>query len=128
MDRLPLFINAMDFSAMANKYGYAVGYTLKNGPNGGQMEDGTEIIDRREVMTTIVWKMNDIPSGELSQLLGVCLKDPYLSVYYFEPRTNGTRTSVFTAEVGQQQVLLYTPEGAVWFGGPVLTLREVQAL
>lgn len=128
MDRMPLYINALDFSRMANKYGYTVGYALKNGPNGGDMQDGTEVIDRREVMANIVWKMNDIPTDELSRLLQVCTADPYLSVQYFEPRINGPRTSIFTAEIGPQQVLLYTGSGPVWFNGPVLTLREVQAL
>lgn len=128
MKRMPLHINAIDFSSIANKYGYTVGYILKNGPNGGDMQNGTEIIDRREVMANIVWKINDIPADELSRLLQVCTVDPYLSVQYFDPRLNGTRTSVFTAEIGQQQVLLYTGTGPVWFSGPVLTLREVQSL
>lgn len=128
MDRVPLIINAMDFSRLANKYGYAVGYVLKTGPNGGDMEDGTEVIDRRAVMTTITWQMNDMPSEDLGRLLNICLRDPLLSVYYFEPRTNAARTSIFTAEVGVSNILLYTAEGARWFKGPLLTLREVQSL
>ena len=128
MARLPLTINAEDFSALANKYGYSIGYVLKNGPNGGEMEDGSEVIDRRAVMASIAWQMNDMPSADLNRLLSICLKDPLLSVYYFDPRTNKARTSVFTAEVGVSNVLLYTLDGARWFKGPLLTLREVQSL
>lgn len=128
MDRLPLIINALDFTTTANMYGYTQGWILKNGPNGGEMEDGSEVIDRRGYVTAIAWRMNDLPSSELSPLLKVCLRDAYLSTYFYDLEEDAARTSVFTAEISEAGVLLYTEDGAVWLAGPVLTLREVQRL
>ena len=125
MDRMPLYINALDFSHLANKYGSRQGWLLKNGPNGGDMEDGSEVIDRRGVMTALAFPMNDMPSTELGSLLRVCLRDPYISVYFYDLKDEATRTSVFTAEISEAGVLLYDESGTVWLSGPVLTLREV---
>lgn len=121
-----LYINSVDFTDLANRYGFAMGYTPVNGPNGGIMEDGTEVIDRRGQMATIAWPMNDLPAADLSRLLDICLRDPYVSVLFRDTWGNKRRTGVFTAQVGQQQFLLTDNDGSRWFCGPMLTLREVQ--
>ena len=126
MARPILYINGVDFSAYANRHGFAVSHNFVNGPNGGIMEDGSEIIDRRGVMATITWPLNDMPAADLSKLLDICLRDPYVSVRFRDTWGNKNRVGTFTAAVSQQTILL-EDNGTRWFKGPVLTLREVAA-
>ena len=125
MARPILYINGVDFSTYANRHGFSVGYNFVNGPNGGVMEDGTEIIDRRGVLATITWPLNDLSAADLSKLMDICLRDTYLSVRFRDTWGNKNRSGTFTADISQQQILLEDSNGTRWFRGPVLTLREV---
>lgn len=120
--RLPLYINAIDFSKAAQKYGYSVYYEDRVGPNSGNMLSGDstyDLLDRRAVIT---WILNDLQSATLSQLMTVC-NDKYVSVTFFDPRIDKDRTSVFAPTITGLGINMLQ-SGVKWFGGGVLTLKE----
>lgn len=120
--RLPLYINAIDFSKAAHKYGYAVQYEDRTGPNTGNMLSGDSTYDLLDRKAVITWQLNDLPSATLSQLMTVC-RDKYVSVTFFDPMLDRDRTGVFAPTITGLGINMLQG-GVKWFGGGVLTLKE----
>lgn len=121
MSRPTLFINGTDYSTYASKYGYTINYTERNGPNGGILQSGVQMTDLLRRAPVITWVLNDLPQQKLSDLLTVC-EDNYVSVTYFDTRSNQDKTGMFHPNISQQSLALTTPGGVKWFTGMVLTL------
>lgn len=121
--RIPLEINAVDFTADANRTAYSVVYEDRIGPNSGFMLDGTETGDLLKRKAVITWPLNDLTSDRLSRIMLIC-EDEYVAVKFFDPRINGVRSSVFKPNISAATCNNVTPRGVYWFTGQVLTLRE----
>lgn len=121
MARPTLYINGTDFSAYANEYGYSIDYVERHGPNGGLLQSGAQLTDLLRRAPVITWALNDLPQQELSALLAAC-EDNYVSVTYFDTRSNQDKTGMFHPYIGRQSLVLTTSEGEKWFTGLVLTL------
>ena len=122
MARPTLYINSVDFSAYAHKRGYEIEYESREGKNSGLLQDGTQVVDLLARKPVITWTLNDLPSDKLAQLLTIC-EDRYVSVTYFDARSNADATGVFYPTISKQSLVLTTPGGVKWFTGLVLTLR-----
>lgn len=120
--RLPLVINAVDFSEFVNRTGYTVGYENRLGPNGGFMTDGTETVDLRSRKAVIQWTLNDLTSDKLALLMDVC-SEAAVAVKFFDPKINATRSGMFTPSISAGRCNNITAD-RIWFVGQILTLRE----
>lgn len=121
--RLPLEINAVDFSAFVNRTAYSISYEDRIGPNRGFMLDGTETSDLIKRKAVIEWPLNDLPSDKLAQILTIC-EDEYVAVKFFDTKINAPRISVFMPNISPASCNIITQSGTYWFTGQVLTLRE----
>ena len=121
--RLPLKINAVDFTEYAHRTSYTVAYEDRIGPNSGLMLDGTEtgaLLARKAVIT---WPLNDLTGDQLARILTVCT-DEFVAVEFLDPKTNSLRRGVFKANVSAATCNNITADGIYWYTGQVLTLRE----
>lgn len=119
--RPTLYINGTNYSSYANKYGYSINYVERHGQNGGLLQSGEQIVDLLRRAPVITWVLNDLPQSMLTQLLSAC-EDNYVSVTYFDTRTNQDKTDVFHPSISQQSLATTTSAGVKWFNGLVLTL------
>ena len=121
--RLPLKINAVDFTEYAHRTAYTVVYEDRIGPNSGLLLDGTEtgsLLARKAVIT---WPLNDLTGDKLAKLLTLC-EDEFVAVEFWDPKRNSVRSGVFRPNVSAATCNNITAAGVYWFTGQVLTLRE----
>ena len=99
MERPPYIVDGVDFSAYVNRWQYAVGYDFREGKNGGLMLDGSEPRDLLAIKARVSVTVNDQPGAELAALLSTVL-----TLQYYDPQTNGTRTGTFKPTVEEVQI------------------------
>ena len=120
--RLPLTINGTDFSALANKYEYEVGYTTRTGPNGGVMLDGTKVVDIIAYKAVITWPLNDMRDTDLASIQSAC-QTAEVTVTFWDTLTNAQRTSTFLPTFSAQKIGILRSTGK-WWKGISLSLEE----
>ena len=103
MERPPYIVDGVDFSAYVNRWQYAVGYDFREGKNGGLMLDGSEPRDLLAIKARVSVTVNDQPGAELAALLTAVLKNE-VTLQYYDPQTNGTRTGTFKPTVEEVQI------------------------
>lgn len=123
IQRLPLTINGVDFTAAASRTEYSIYFEERTGENEVMMLNGDiypDVIDKRPV---IVWPLNSMWSDELATLFTAIGDAQYVTVSYFNTRTNSTGTGVFMASISEQSVPVVNDRGKL-VTGMVLTLRS----
>lgn len=122
LQRLPLVIDGVDYSPAITRYGYTVGYEAREGPNGGMMQDGSMCVDILAWKAVLTLPCNDLRSEDQAALLTACMK-PYISVTYWDTKTNAERKATFIPAVGSSNLAMIRG-GIKWFSGMSITLTE----
>lgn len=121
--RLPITIDGVDFTPYTSKNAYTVEYVKREGPNSGQMMDGSQVIDLLAYKALITWELNALTSAQLSAVLQAAQKQ-YVTVSYFDTAINDVRQATFIPTVGAQ-AYAFARHGLHYFrDGTVLTLLE----
>lgn len=120
--RLPLTINGVDFSLLANKYEYQLGYITREGSNGGVMLDGTKVVDIIAYKAKITWPLNDMRDTDLAAIQSAC-QTPEVTVTFWDTLTNAQRTSTFIPSFSEQKIGILRSPG-LWWKGISLVLEE----
>ena len=122
--RLPWIIDGEDFSAFIHRRGYSVYYEKREGINGGMMLDGSITVDILAYKAVLQLPVNGLPAEKMAKLVTACTK-PYVSVDYFDLRTNAQRSGIsFIPSMSEGVLSLINGEGTQWYAGAVLTLQE----
>lgn len=126
--RLPLTIDGVDFSVLANKYEYSISYSAREGSNSGIMLNGDKTIDvlvddddNPVYKATITWNLNDMKDTDLMAIQSAVLK-PYCSVTFFDTRINDERTATMIPSLSESNIGIL--RATKWWKHPTLTLEE----
>ena len=123
MERLTFKINGIDYTNAVQRYGMATTYVKREGVNGGMMLDGSMTVDVIAYKARLVIPLNPMTASEQAALINaVC--DSYVSVYYFDSRTNAYRTAQFIPDIGTTNVAILRAGNVKWFNGLAITLEE----
>ena len=123
MERLITKLNDLDITNMVQRYGIGFGYEKREGSNGGMMLDGSETVDVLAWKSVLTIPMNPMTKDEQSAVLQEVMSD-YVTVYYYEPKIAGYKSASFIPTVGASSAAILRVDGAYWFQGLALTLRE----
>lgn len=123
MSKLMKF-NGVDVSNMLTPTGYIVEYESVQGENGGLMQDGSYIDDEIAIKTIIKAFFMPLNESDLSVVLNNLYSENYVSVYYFDPKTNGYRTITARRTVSSQKYRGKGADGKEYWTGTVVTLTE----
>lgn len=122
--RLPFTINGVDFSTAVSRTEYRIYYEDRQGENEVMMLNGDEypdILDRRPVIS---WPLNSLWADELASLFSAIGDAQFVTVTYFDTRTNTTATGSFRASISEQLVGKIDSTGKL-VTGMTLTLRSM---
>lgn len=122
LQKMPLTINGVDFSALTERCGYSIVYEARQGGNSMTMLNGdqyTDIITRRPVLT---WRLDSLTNTQLALLLTAVHAAPYVEVEYFDTESNSVKTAVMTGSVSGQEVGVLRSD-YYRFRAPTLTMR-----
>lgn len=120
--RLPLTINGTDFSELASRCEYTVGYNVRTGSNGGMMLNGEMTVDILAYKAVITWPLNDMTAADLAAIQTAVLTD-YVSVLYWDTKTNASRQAVFMPKISSAKIGILRTSGK-WWKDITLTLEE----
>lgn len=123
LQKMPLKINGVDFSALTERCGYSIVYEDRNGGNSMTMQNGDEyqdIIVRKPILT---WRLDSLTNTELASLHAAINAAVYVNVYYLDTATNTTKTAAFHGTISAQEVGVIRAGGYYRFKAPTLTMR-----
>lgn len=123
LQKMPLKINGVDFSALTERCGYSIAYEDRNGANGMTMQNGDQYIDvivRKPVLT---WRLDSLTMTQLAQLHAAINNAVYVQVYYFDTATNTNKTAYFHCTISEQEVGVIRSGGYYRFKAPTLTCK-----
>lgn len=120
--RLPLTINGTDFSELASRCEYTVGYNVRTGSNGGMMLNGEMTVDILAYKAVITWPLNDMTAADLAAIQTAVLTD-YVTVTYWDTKTNASRQAVFMPKISSAKIGILRTSGK-WWKDITLTLEE----
>ena len=123
MQKMPLTINGVDFSAMTERCGYSIVYEERQGNNSMMMLNGDEYVDVIARKPVLTWRLDSLTNTQLSQLLQAVYAAVYVSVTYYDTETSATKTALFKGSVSAQEVGVIRSGGYYRFRAPVLTMR-----
>lgn len=124
MQKMPLEINGVDFSALTARLGYTVAYEDRTGGNSMTMQNGDEYLDvitRRPVLT---WPLNSLTGAELASLHAAINAGVYVWVLYYDTATGDTAEGWFHGTISEQTVGVLRTGGYYRFRAPTLTMRS----
>jgi hypothetical protein len=123
MQKMPLTINGVDFSALTERLGYTITYEDRKGGNSMTMQNGDEyqdIIVRKPVLT---WKLDSLTNAQLASLHAAINGAVYVPVTYFDTAANTTKTAYFHGTISAQKVGVIRGSTYYRFEAPTLTMR-----
>ena len=123
MQKMPLTINGVDFSALTERLGYSINYEDVTGGNGMTMQNGdryVDVITRKPVLT---WRLDSLTNAQLASLHAAINASVYVSVTYFDTATNAVQTAYFHGTISAQQVGVIRSGNYYRFRAPTLTMR-----
>lgn len=123
MQKMPLTINGVDFSALTERLGYSITYEDVKGGNGMTMANGDEyqdVIGRRPVLT---WRLDSLTMTDLASLHTAVNAAVYVSVSYYDTQAAAVRTEYFHGTISSQEVGVIRDGGYYRFRAPTLTMR-----
>lgn len=119
-----IHINGVDFSSFFTRVGYSVGYTSVQGNQGGLMQDGSFTEDELAIKASIVLPCLPLNEAQMAQLLEAVYAYPYITLYYYDPRSAGYRTIMARRSKVEQKYRGTGTDGKDYWTGSVLTLQE----
>lgn len=123
MQKMPLIINGVNFSAMTARLGYTIRYEDRMGGNSMTMANGDyypDVLTRRPVL---VWPLNALTGAELAQLHAAINAAVQVPVTYQDTETNATKTAYFHGTIGDQEVGVIRNGGYYRYRGTTLTMK-----
>lgn len=121
--RKTIKINGIDFTSLFTPYGYSVQYKKVMGPNSGDTLSGEHIDDVRAWKAVLQCLCLPSSESELSKLLTVC-EDTYVSVYYFDIKSNAYRNAVMMPSEPTQKFVGTGSNNVDYWVGTSITFTE----
>lgn len=117
-------INGKDFTRMFTRYGYVVRYESVQGNNGGLMLDGSTTEDELAVKAIADLPVMPLNEEDVATLLQEIYSEPYVTLYFYDPKLGGYRETLFRRNQSQQKYRGFGSDGKEYWTGPALTLTE----
>lgn len=123
MQKMPLTINGVDFSALTERLGYSISYEERKGGNSMTMANGDEYQDIIVRKPALSWRLDSLTNAQLADLLSAVHAAVYVPVMYFDTEANTTKTAYFHGTVGTQEVGVIRGGNYYRFKAPTLTMK-----
>ena len=123
MQKMPLTINSVDFSALTERLGYSISYEDRAGGNSMTMQNGDQYIDVIVRKPVLSWRLDSLTGAQLASLHAAINADIYVPVTYFDTATNTNVTAYFHGTISEQEVGVIRAGGRYRFKAPTLTMR-----
>lgn len=123
LQRMPLKINRVDFSALTERLGYIIVYEERSGSNTMIMQNGDEYLDIIVKKPSLTWRLDSLTNYDLARLHAAINAATYVEVEYFDTATNTVMTGYFHGTISEQEVGVIRAGGYYRFRAPVLTMR-----
>lgn len=117
-------LNGVDFTKMFTSVGYYVTYRSVQGNNGGVMLDGSTMEDELAVKSDVHLPVMPLNEADVGELLSVLYQEPYVTMYYYDPRFKSYRETRFRRNSAEQKYRGFGTDGKEYWTGPELTLLE----
>ena len=122
MQKMPLMINGVDFSALTQRLGYSVVYEERSGQNTMVMMNGDEYLDVIVRKPALTWPLNSLTDAELHTLLTAIHAAVYVPVTYYDTEAKAEQTAYFHGTISVQEVGVIRA-GGYRFRSMTLTMR-----
>ena len=120
----PLFkLNGIDFSDCLKKYDYSLAYEKREGSNGGMMKDGSMVVDVLAWKAVLKIKTDGLKAERMQELLSHLIAE-YVTVTFFDTRTNAERTSEFIPSIVDVPISHFKDGVVKWYNSTQITLTE----
>ena len=123
LQRMPLKINRVDFSALTERLGYIIVYEERSGSNTMIMQNGDEYLDIIVKKPSLTWRLDSLTNYDLARLHAAINAATYVEVEYFDTATNTVMTGYFHGTISEQEDGVIRAGGYYRFRAPVLTMR-----
>lgn len=123
MQKMPLTINGVDFSALTERLGYSISYEERAGGNSMTMQNGDQYVDVIARKPVLSWRLDSLTGTQLASLHSAINADIYVPVTYFDTATNANVTAYFHGTISEQEVGVIRAGGYYRFKAPTLTMR-----
>lgn len=123
MQKMPLTINGVDFSAMTERLGYSIAYEDRKGGNSMTMQNGDEYQDIITRKPNLTWRLDSLTMTELALLHTAINAAVYVETSYYDTATASVLTAYFHGVISSQEIGVIRAGGYYRFRAPVLTMR-----
>ena len=123
MQKMPLTINGVDFSALTERLGYSIVYEERKGGNGMTMANGDEYQDIIVQKPVLTWRLDSLTNAQLASLHAAISAAIYVQVTYFDTAANQNKTAWFHGTISAQEVGVIRNGGYYRFRAPTLTMK-----
>lgn len=123
LQKMPLTINGVDFSALTERLGYSITYEDRKGGNSMTMQNGDEYQDIIARKPLLSWRLDSLTGTQLASLHAAINADIYVPVTYFDTAANANVTAYFHGAISEQEVGVIRAGGYYRFKAPTLTMR-----
>lgn len=117
-------LNGVDVTKMFTSVGYYVTYRSVQGNNGGVMLDGSTTEDELAVKSDVHLPVMPLNEDDVGTLLSLIYQEPYVTMYYYDPRFKSYRETLFRRNSAEQKYRGFGTDGKEYWTGPELTLLE----
>lgn len=127
MQKMPLTINGVDFSALTERLGYSIVYEDVKGGNSMTMancDEYPDVIARRAIPT---WRLDSLTMTELAALHAACDAAVQVAVTYYDTRTASVESGYAHCTISTQEVGVIRAGNYYRFRAPVLSMRMKSA-
>lgn len=118
-------INGTDYTAYFTPVGYEVGHEMREGKNGGMMQDGSwtdDILARKSVLRLPLMPLS---TTQVETLLRDIYGVSYPTVYFYDPYARAYRTASFRLpKSGSQRYLGEGTNSTEYWNGGTIQLTE----
>lgn len=123
LQKMPLTIGGVDFSALTERCGYSIVYEDRKGGNSMTMQNGDEYQDILVRKPNLRWRLDSLTMTELQSLHAAINTNTYVPVQYYDTATKSVKTAYFHGNISEQEVGVIRAGGYYRFKAPVLTMR-----
>ena len=117
-------LNGTDCTYMFTRTGYVVKYRSVQGNNGGMMLDGSYTEDELALKVDINIPIMPLSEEVLGELLSIIYSEPYVDVYFFDPKEKKYRESVFRRNQTEEKYRGFGSDGKEYWTCTSITLME----
>lgn len=122
MQKMPLTINGVDFSALTERLGYTISYVDVTGGNGMVMQNGDTYLDVITRKPRLSWRLDSLTMNDLARLHAAVNAAVYVSVEYYDTASKSVKSALFHGTISEQTVGAIRSGGYYRFKAPVLTM------